>query len=197
MREDNRRVSIYLREFLMLSKFSFPAPFCSLVFHITFASGTIFSLIFLSLSFFPLNSPRLSTSGQARSGRTVLFFFSSARSIFFYFPFRQVAINLHFTRGRWDRFVKHYPRRGAAYGRVHERPLRRRLQNERYNTRGSTALWRQNYPPAVYVSRIMNIKSSSHAQPSSDRPSRIIRAERVRKRRVTSHRFAMTRAVRI
>lgn len=93
-----------------------------------------------------------------------------------------MAINLHFTRGRWDRFVKHYPRRDAAYGRVHERALRRRLQDDRYNTRRNAG--GEVRGPRFCGNKIIRRRFmfrglrilNPHAQSSSDRPNRIIRA---------------------
>lgn len=77
------------RELLILSsKFSFSAPFYNPVFNITFASGTILAHLPLSLFlFFPPNSLRLSTSGQARSGRTVFFLFIFRPPVVHFFIF--------------------------------------------------------------------------------------------------------------
>lgn len=82
------------------------------------------------------------------------FFFFFFLSFFFYFSFHQVAINLHFSPGLWDRFVKHYPRRDAGIwiGSRSERPAKKKKITvyawRNMVTEGHTVpvRWR-NYPP--------------------------------------------------
>jgi len=155
-----------------------------------------FSLIFLSLSlslFLSLALPPLLSqfspdvdlrASAQREDR--LFFLFSVRPYLFYFSFRQVAINLHFTPGRWDRFVKHYPRRGAAYGRVHERLLRRRLRDYWRNTRRNAGAHRWRFCGDEIIRRrftscglwILN----PHHGTADARSLRIIRCTRARRR---------------
>jgi len=134
-----------------------------------------FSLSGILSSSVPILSGCRPPSERARAAGGLPFLFS-VRPYLFYFPFRQVAINLHFTPGRWDRFVKHYPRRGAAYGRVHERLLRRRLRDRR-NTRrnagptnGARRFCGDEIIRRRFMSRGLWILNPRHAQPTPNRP---------------------------